>query len=153
MVMSVNQRSLCGVVADMMQELPEDQIAPGRPVASDQMEQEILIQPPTAEVQINDERQGNLFQDYEQRFERLPEDQKISKLCSEAGLNLVEVGQFFYALPCPGKPKNQSSCRENASPRDEEKNCIEGWIGGNARFGFVLGMKVSETVGSYSVEV
>ena len=49
--------------------------------------------------------QGNLLQDYEQRFERLPEDQKLSKLCSEAGLNLVELGQFFHALPSPKEPK------------------------------------------------
>ena len=48
------------------------------------------------------------------------ENQKLSKLCSEAGLNLEEVGQFFYALPFPGKPKNQSLCREYALPRDEE---------------------------------
>ena len=54
-------------------------------------EQEILTQPPLAEVQANEERQGSLLQDYEQRFEKLPEDQKLSKLCSEAGLNLVEV--------------------------------------------------------------
>ena len=121
MVMSVNQLSLYGAVADMIQELPEDQIAPGRPVASDQMEQEILFQPLIAEVQINDERQGNLLQDNEQRFENLREDQKLSKLCSEASLNLVEFGQFFYALPFPGKPKNQSLCREYAPLRDEER--------------------------------
>ena len=79
MVMSVNRLSLHGAAADMIQELPEDQIAPGRPVALDQTEQEILIQPPyppIAEVPPNDERQGNLLQDNEQRFERLSEDQK-----------------------------------------------------------------------------
>ena len=56
-VMSVKQLSLYGAVADMIQELPEDQVAPGRPVASDQTEQEILIQPPIAEAPSNDERQ------------------------------------------------------------------------------------------------
>ena len=62
------------------------------------MELEILAQPRLAEVQAEDERQGNLLQDYEQTFEKkkLPKGQKLSKLCSEAGLNLVEVGQFFY---------------------------------------------------------
>ena len=43
MVMSVNQLSLYGAVADVIQELPEDQVAPGRPVAFDQTEQEILL--------------------------------------------------------------------------------------------------------------
>ena len=39
-VMSVNQHSLHGAIADMIQGLREDQVAPGRPVASDQTEQE-----------------------------------------------------------------------------------------------------------------
>ena len=84
-VISVNQLSLYGAIADMIQGLPEDQVASGRLVASDQTEQEILIQLPFAEVPSNDERQGNLLQDYEQRYERLPENQKLPKLCSDAG--------------------------------------------------------------------
>ena len=79
------------------------------------MEREILTQPPLAEVQANDERQGNLLQNYERRFEKLPEDQQLSKLCSEASLNLVEVGQFFYALPSPNGAKNRSLCRDTCS--------------------------------------
>ena len=54
--MSVNQLSLYGATADVIQELPEDQIAPRRLVASDQTEQEIFIQPPIAEVPSNDDR-------------------------------------------------------------------------------------------------
>ena len=110
--MSVNQLSLYGAVADMNQELPEEQIDPGRLVALDQTEQEIRIQPPVAEVPSNDERQGNLLQDYVRRCEKLPADEKLSKLCSEASLNLVEVGQFFFALPSPRGKENQSLCRE-----------------------------------------
>ena len=66
---------------------------------------------------------------------------------------MVEVGQFFFAFPFPGRPKNQSLCREYASPRDEEKNCINGWIGSNARFGPVLDIQVCKAIGSYSGEV
>ena len=65
MVISVNQLSLYGAAADLIEELPDDQKAPGKPVALDQMEQEILTQPPLAEVQANDERQGNLLHNYE----------------------------------------------------------------------------------------
>ena len=92
------------------------------------------------------------MQDYERRFERLPEEQKLSKLCSEAGLNLVEVGQFFFALPSPDEPEIQSLCREYALPRDEEENCAKGWIEIDARFGPVLDIKVCKTIGRYSVE-
>ena len=50
----------------------------------------------------------------------------LFKLCSEAVLNLVEVGQFFYALPSLDEPKTRSLCRQHAVPRDEEKNCAKG---------------------------
>ena len=59
-------------------------------------------------MQANEERQGNLLQEHEQRFEKLSEDQKLSRLCSEAGLRLGEIGQFFYVLPSPRGEGNQS---------------------------------------------
>ena len=65
------------------------------------------------------------------------EQEILSKLCSEAGLNLVEVGQFFLALPSPKGPKNQSSYREFTLPREEKETCAEGWIESDARFGLV----------------
>ena len=87
MVISDKKLNTCGPVADMIEELPVVQRAPGRPAASGQLDkQEILTQPPLAEVQTNEERQGNLLQEYEQRFKKLSEDQKLSRLCSEAGL-------------------------------------------------------------------
>ena len=102
-------------------ELPVDQRAPGKPVASGQLDkQEHLTQLPLAELQANEERQGNLLQKNEERFEKLSEDQKLSRLCSEAGLRLVEVGQFFYALPSPRGERNLSLCREHTMPRDQE---------------------------------
>ena len=99
MVISVNQLSLYGAVADMIAELPVNQRAPGKPGASGQLEkQEILTQSPLAELQANEERHGNLLQEYEQRIENFSEDQKLSRLCSEAGLRLVEVGQKSSVL-------------------------------------------------------
>ena len=53
MVISVNQLSLYGAVADMLAELPVDQRAAEK--------QEILTQRPLAELQANEERQGNLI--------------------------------------------------------------------------------------------
>ena len=44
-------------------------------------------------------------------------------MCSEAGLNLVEIGQFLNALPFPNGVKNQSLCREYTLPRDEKETC------------------------------
>ena len=63
-------------------------------------------------------------------------------------MNLVEVGQFFYALPSPEEPKILSLCREYALPReDDEEICAKGWIRSSERFGPVLEMKVCKTLG------
>ena len=127
MVISVNQLSFYGAVADMIEELPVVRRAPGKPVASGQLDkQQILTQPPLAELQANEERQGNPLQKYEQRFGKLSEDQKFSRLCSEAGLRLVEVGQFFCGLPSPRGKANQSLCRQYTLPRDQEGTRIKG---------------------------
>ena len=56
----------------MIKELPEESKSSLDPIG-----QELLIQPPIAEVPTNVERQGNLLQDDKRRFERLPEDQKL----------------------------------------------------------------------------
>ena len=109
----------------MIAELPVDQRAPGKPVASGQLDNQDIITPPLAELQANEERQGNLLQENEQRFEKLSEDQQLSRLCSEAGLRLVEVGQFFYALPSPRGEGNQSLCREYTLPRDQKGTRIK----------------------------
>ena len=74
-------------------------------------------------------------------LKKLPEDQKLPKLCFEARLNLVEVGQLFFALPSPNGAKNQSLCREYTLPRDEKENCAKGRIQSDARFGPVSDIK------------
>ena len=94
--------------------------------------QEILTQPPLAEVQANEERQGHLLQEYKPRFEKLPEDQKLSRPCSEASLRLVEVGHFFYALPSPKGEAHRSfmqrkyvasKSKRNSYKRMDPKQC------------------------------
>ena len=94
----------------------QQSLRPIRPEQKD--EQEILTQPPLAEVQANEERQGNLVQEYEQRFEKLSEDRKFSRLCSEAGLRLVGIGHFFY-LPSPRGQRKSIFLPRITLPRDQ----------------------------------
>ena len=55
----------------MIEELPIGQRFVEKPKAQSQLDKvEILTQPPLAEVQANEERRGNLLQEYEQRFEK-----------------------------------------------------------------------------------
>ena len=152
-IISVNQLSI-GAVAEKIEELPVGQKAPGKPAAPGQLDkQEILTQLPLAEMHANEERQGNLLQEYEQRFEKLSEDQKFSRLCSEAGLRLVEIGQFFFALPLPRGKETQSLCRGYSMPQDQDGTRIKGWIQSNVRFGPVSDIKVCNHYGRYSIEV
>ena len=154
MVISVNQLTIYGAVAGMIEELPVVQKAPGNTAAPGQLDkEEILTQPPSAEVQASEERQGNLLQEYEQRCETLSEEHKLSKLCSQAGFRLVEIGQFFYTLPSPRAERNQSLCREKTMPRDQEGTRIKGWIQSNVQFGPISDVKVCNHSGRYSIEV
>ena len=60
-VFSVNQLSIHGAVADMIEELPVGQGAPVKPIAPGQLDKvEILTQLLLAETQAKEERQGNL---------------------------------------------------------------------------------------------
>ena len=149
-----NQLSLYGAVADMIEEFPVGQNAPAKPVASGQLEkQKFLTQLLLAELQANEEREGNLLQEYEQRFEKLSEDQKLSRLCSEAGLRVVVIGQFFYALPSPWGEGNQSLCREFSLPRDQKGTRTKGWNQSTVRFEPVSDIKVCNEHRGYSIEI
>ena len=49
--------------------------------------------------QTNAEVQGNLLREHEQKFAELPEQQKLTKLCSSAGFSKnIEKGQFFITF-------------------------------------------------------
>ena len=73
------------------------------------------------ETPTNAQQRRNLVQQYERRFEQLSEDQQLSKLCSNAGLKLVEIGQYFYILDTEEGQEMQHSCREYTMLRNEKK--------------------------------
>ena len=102
---------------------------------------ELLIADPHTDAEL----QRNLLQDCERKFEQLLEDQKLSTLCCDAGLNIVEQGQFFITLEeeeeeGPNEMKNP--CREKTLPRNQEASRARGWILGNTKIGPVLDVKV-----------
>ena len=90
MVISVNQVSLYGGAADLIQELPDDRRTPGKPVALDQMEQEILTQIPCRSTSPWRVTVKLIAKITSEDLKKLPQDQKLSKLCSEACLKLAE---------------------------------------------------------------
>ena len=85
-----------------------------KPAANEDLESmEIPTGLPIADPHTNAELQGNLLRDNEHKFGQLPEDQNLSKLCSDAGLKIVEQGQFFIALD------------EEEGPDDMKNLCVE----------------------------
>ena len=89
-IMSVNQLSIYGAVADSCEESSDDSEVAVKPAANEDSESvEIPTELPVTDLHINAESQGNLLQDCEHKFEHLPEDLKLSKLCCDAGLKIV----------------------------------------------------------------
>ena len=90
-VIPANQLSVFGAVADLCNELSDGFGTSGKPEAPDHLE---TMENPTglsdAETHTNAQHRRNLVQEYERKFEPLFEDQKLSKLCSDAGLKLIE---------------------------------------------------------------
>ena len=119
---SVNQLSIYGAVADLCKELSKDSEVAGTPAANEDLESmKIPTELAIADPHTNAELQGNL-QDYEHKFEQLPADQKLSKLCCDAGLKMVDKGQFFITLDEEEGPNEMTNlCYVESTPYLEVK--------------------------------
>ena len=92
-VISANQLSVYGALADLCNELSKDSWASVKPDSLDHLEKmEIPTDLSIAENPTNAQQRRNLVQEHERKFEHLSKDQKLSKLCSDVGLKLVERG-------------------------------------------------------------
>ena len=65
------------------------------------MEQEIITQPPLPEVQANDERQGDLLQKYERRFEKKKKLPRRPEAVQIVLRSRFEFGRSLTILQCP----------------------------------------------------
>ena len=93
--------------------------------------------------QTDAEVQGNLLREYEQNFAELPAQEKLTKLCSNAGFSKnIEKGQFFITLDDDTLDNLKGSCREKTLPRSDESFHLRGWIRGNTKIGPVPDVKV-----------
>ena len=98
-IIFVNHLSIYGTVADLCKELSKASEVTGKLAANEDLEtMEIASELLIADPHTNAELQGNLLRDCEHKFEQLPEDPKLSKLCCDAALKIVEKGQFFITL-------------------------------------------------------
>ena len=99
--------------------------------------------------------QNFLFQKYEERIEKLSQQDNLSNFCMDAGfLSVVENGQYFMTKDTGDLTQfNIVSCREYTLPREETTSQPKGWIQGNTKIGPVLEVATSYLHGKYGVEI
>ena len=153
-IVSANQLSLYGVVANMCEESESFHDRSGQ--LDKVMGQSIVLSEIKAEVplEIDDpEYQNFILQRYEVRIERLSQTDKVSKFCMEAGfISVVEIGQYFMTKD-NGEQFCAVACRECTLPRSDESSQPKGWIRGNTKIGPVMEVTTSCLHGKHGVEI
>ena len=103
-----------------------------------------------------DPAQEDLLQKYQERVERLSQQNSGIKFCTDAGfLTTVVAGQYFMTKDTEEFSQFTESvaCREYTLPRDEKSSDPKGWIRGNTNIGPVLEVTTSYLQGKYGVEI
>ena len=92
---------------------------------------DLLIMTPTPSIEIP--AQENLLQKHKERVEKLPQQDQLIKICTDAGfLKTVEVGQYFMTKHTDEflQFAEPVTCREYDLPRDDKSTDPKGWIQG-----------------------
>ena len=81
-------------------------------------------------------RKDLLLQQYGERIEKLSQQDKLSKICMDAGfLNVVEIGEYLMTKDTAEFSQfRAAACREYTLPRDEEASEPKGRNRGNANW-------------------
>ena len=155
-IVSANQLSLYGAVAEMCEENETFHDRSGRPDVV--MGQSIVLSAIKTEVLLESDDpayQNFLLQQYEERIEKLSQQDKLSKFCMDAGfLNVVENGQYFMTKDTGDLTQFHAvACREYTLPRDDEASQPRGLIQGNTKIGPVLKVTTTYLHGKHGVEI
>ena len=98
-IISVDQLSIYGTVSDLCEEYKACHVRTGRPELTRQSDPlfepaSLLTKTPTPST--NDPAQEDLLQKYKERVESLSQQNRVIKICTDAGfLTTVGVGQYF----------------------------------------------------------
>ena len=157
-IVSVNQLSLYGAVAEMCEEYETLHDRSGQPVVGGQSSSSLVLSVIKTEVPLDCDDLANkdlLLQQYGERIEKLSQQDKLSKICLDAGfLNVVEVGQYFMTKDTAEFSQFHAvACREYTLPRQEEASQPKGWIQGNTKIGPVLEVATCCLLGKCGVEI
>ena len=122
MIVSANQLSLYGAVAEVCEEHESLRDRSGR--QDKVMGQSIVLSEIKTEIPLENDvpaYQNFLLQQYEELIERLSQQDKVSKFCMDAEfLSVVEIGQYFMTNDT-GEQFYAVVCREYTLPRETQK--------------------------------
>ena len=118
--------------------------------------QSIVLSEIKTEVPLENDDPANenfVLQRYEERIEKLSQQDKLRKFCVDAGLlSIVEMGQYFMTKDT-GERFHAVACRECTLPREDGSSQRRGWIQGNTKIGPVLEVTTSCLYGKHGVEI
>ena len=157
-ILSVSQLSLYGAVAEMCEEYETLHERKGKPVVRGQSSSSFVPSMIKTDVLLESDDRAHkdlLLLQYEERIEKLSQQDKLSKFCTDAGfLNVVEIGQYFMTKGTAEFSQFYAvACREYTLPRDEEASQPKGRIQGNTKIGPVLEIATCCLHGKYGVEI
>ena len=157
-IVSANQLSLYGAVAEICAEYESRHERKGRPVVMGQSSSSLVLSVMKTEVPLffdDPVNQDLLLQQYEERIKKMSQQDKLSEFCMDAGfLSVVESGQYFMTKDTGDLTQFHAvACREYTLPREEGASQPRGWIQGNTKIGPVLEVTTSCLHGKHGVEI
>ena len=138
-IICVNQLSIHGAVADMCEECDSCHDRTGRLVMEGQSNPLFVPSVMKTHIPLTDDPaqpQEDLLQRYRERIEKLSQQDRVSKIYTDAGfLTTVEVGQYFMTKYTEefSQFTDPVACREYTLPRGESLSEPKGWIQGNTK--------------------
>ena len=157
-IVSANQLSLYGAVAEVCEEYESLHERTERPVVMAQSSSSLVLSVIKTEVPLDCDDPANQdlpVQRYGERIERLSQQDKLSKFCMDAGfLSVVENGQYFMTKDTAEFSQMRAvACREYTLPGEEPAAQQKGWIQANTKIGPVLEVTTSYLHGKHGVEI
>ena len=154
-IISVNQPSLYGAVSDLCEECKTCNVRTERPELAGQSDPLFVPSVMKTHASLNDDpaQEEDLLQRYQERVEKLSQQDRVIKICADAGfLTTVEVGQYFMTKDTEEFSQFADSvvCREYTLPRDEQSSDPKGWIRGGTP---ILEVTTSYLQGKYGVKL
>ena len=155
-IVSANQLSLYGAVAEMCEEYESLHDRSGRPDMV--MGQSIVLSAIKTEVSLDCDDPTNQdlpLQQFGKKIEKFSQQDKLSKFCMDTGFfSVVEIGQFSMTKDTGDVTQFHAVvCREYTLPSEDGSSQPRVWIQGNTKIRPVLEVTTSCLHGKHGVEI